>query len=40
MDDCLRWATANENRAISETFNHLGELSNLWTEAQKDFAGG
>lgn len=43
-EDLLRWAGGSsggsqENRAIEETFAHLAELSVLWSEVQKDFAG-
>lgn len=38
-EDTMRWAAAHENRAIAETFSHLAELSLVWTDVQRDFAG-
>lgn len=39
-EDLLRWSGgSHENRAIEETFVHLAELSLLWSEVQRDFAG-
>jgi hypothetical protein len=37
--DMVKWSLTEENPAIRDTFVQLSELSALWTEVQKEFAG-
>jgi hypothetical protein len=37
--DILKWSLNEENPAIRDTFVQLSELSALWIEVQKEFAG-
>jgi hypothetical protein len=37
--DMLKWSLNEENTAIRDTFVQLSELSVLWTQVQKEFAG-
>jgi hypothetical protein len=39
VKDMLKWSITEENSAIRDTFVQLSELSALWTEVQKEFAG-
>lgn len=38
-DDLIRWTNDSDNRAMQDVCAYLAELSLLWTEVQKDFAG-
>lgn len=35
--DMVKWATADENRAIQDIMSQLAELNILWTDVQRDF---
>lgn len=35
--DMVKWAAADENRAIQDIMSQLAELNTLWTDVQRDF---
>ena len=35
----VKWAANEENRAIQDVSQHITELNQIWTEAQRDFVG-
>ena len=37
IDDLIKWSNQENNRAIKDTIQRIGELSALWLEAQKQF---
>jgi hypothetical protein len=37
-DDLTKWSSKEENRAIKDVVERVGELCRLWTDAQKQFA--